>query len=137
MSRVISISDFFPNRIEVFKAARMSTDLFYNLVFVATSDGILHEKEVEVLMKEAEACGVGADIAHEMLRFPEELRFAPPRTEDEKKTFLLKLVNMAFADGDLSVHEMEVINNKRIELGLSKTYLDMLLKLNLERRKAV
>lgn len=125
ISKIISL---FPDRIQIFRTAKMNTELFYNLVFVACSDGLLHEKEIEMLMQEAPGCGISHDIALNLMTFSEDLSYFPPQSEAEAKLFLEKLVKIAMADGRLTVREMEIITTKRIELKLSKTYLDALIQ---------
>jgi uncharacterized membrane protein YebE (DUF533 family) len=137
ISKIISL---FPDRIQIFRTAKMNTELFYNLVFVACSDGLLHEKEIEMLMQEAPGCGISHDIALNLMTFSEDLSYFPPQSEAEAKLFLEKLVKIAMADGRLTVREMEIITTKRIELKLSKTYLDALIQsyeyLLLEKKQA-
>jgi hypothetical protein len=125
ISKVLSL---FPDRIQIFRTAKMKTELYYNLVFVACSDGLLHEKEIEMLMHEAPGCGISHDVALNLMTFSDEISYFPPQSEAEAKLFLSKLVKIAMADGHLSVREIEIITTKRIELNLSKTYLDALIQ---------
>jgi uncharacterized membrane protein YebE (DUF533 family) len=125
MTKILS---FFPDRIALFRSAKMNTELFYNLVHVASSDGLLHEKEIQILMEEAIHCGISHDVAQKLMTYSEDINYVPPRSESESKIFLEKLVKIALADGTLSVREMEIINKKRIELNISKTYLEALIK---------
>lgn len=127
---MMNFFNFLPDRIQLFRSAKLKTELFYNLVYVATSDGLLHEKEVEILLREAKECGISHATAERILAHTSDLSYDPPKTNEEKNIFLEKLVHIAFADGNLSVRELEIINQKRIELGISKTYLDVLIKTN-------
>jgi hypothetical protein len=81
-----------------------------------------------MLIQEAPGCGISHDVALNLMTFSDEISYFPPQSEAEAKLFLSKLVKIAMADGHLSVREIEIITTKRIELNISKTYLDALIQ---------
>ncbi|MCZ6835674.1 MAG: hypothetical protein O7G85_07865 [Planctomycetota bacterium] len=93
------------------------------LLAMAMADGVFDPKELELLADRAVFWGISADDFEHILDNPEitdEESNALPEALDERAALLSELILMAFADGELSLEELDVLIKLGGLLGVSE-----------------
>lgn len=104
-------------------------DHFKNLVAVAFADGVLDQKELEILGDKATDYGIDADLVQEVLDNAHNLVFEVPLNKFDKEEQLADVVYMAMIDGKVHEKEYELCLRISERLDMDKTYLDKIIEL--------
>ncbi len=111
------------------KNRKVKIEHFKNLVAVAFADGVLDEIENDFLLEKAEEIGLPNNEVKEIINSAEKLIFMVPINQENKEDQLADIVFMAMIDGHVHDKEYDLCLQIADKLGLSKNYLDQIIKL--------
>ncbi len=103
---------------------------FRNLVFLAHADGVVTEKENELLVKIGSRMGLTEAQIEEIKSNPEKYPVNPPINREDRIRRLVQLVEMVCADGKIDQEELNVVNRFGMSIGCTEKNLENLLRVS-------
>lgn len=97
---------------------------FQNLVSIALVDGILHEKEKEILTRKAITLNLDENTVKTIYSNLKYIDFAAPLKHEERVAFLNDAFDVILADGNVDIREVEKCVNTCIQMGLDMDFID-------------
>lgn len=97
---------------------------FKNLVAVAFADGIMDEREEELLSLKALEFGLSQSTVDSIINTADQLQFLIPRTIIDRSKQMSESIHMATIDGELHNKEYHLLISLANRLGFTKTDVD-------------
>ncbi len=107
----------------------MKIEHFENLVAVAYADGILTEKEIDLLAESAYEAGLSRDEIGNVLERGSTLKFIVPQSFDDREQQLVDCIRMAMVDGEVHEKEYELCLQIALKLDFDQKYLNNIIEL--------
>ena len=93
------------------------------LIGVMLADGQIHPNEEKLLLAIAKRSGISVDelkkIINDSLKNPASIKFSPPTSQNEKISYLLDMVAMMLADGNIDKREALLCEATAARLGFN------------------
>jgi len=105
---------------------------FRNLIMIARADGVVDEKEKELLLKMGKKIGLSPSQITEITDNPEKYPLYPPTNKEDRYERLIGLVEMLAADKAIEEDEVVLIRRFGIGLGFSDEELPSLIRVILQ-----
>ncbi|MEM1405807.1 MAG: hypothetical protein AAGG59_03450 [Bacteroidota bacterium] len=109
---------------------KMSESNLKNLIALASADGHVDEKELEVIKDAAKSAGFTDEKLQDWLKKGSEFVHVIPEREEDRETQLIQMLSLAIADGEFSADEYALCKTVAERLGFTKQELDMIIKLS-------
>ena len=109
---------------------RMNRSYLKNLVALASSDGMVHPKELAVLKDAAENADVSESELAEMIQNVQEYRYYIPESYEDRETQLIQMLSLAIADGEFSIDEYNLCKMVAEKLDFTERELNLIIKLS-------
>ncbi|MEO1099524.1 MAG: hypothetical protein AAFX57_17490 [Bacteroidota bacterium] len=109
---------------------KMSESNLKNLIALASADGHVDEKELEVIKDAAKSAGFTSEKLQDWLKKGSDFIHVIPEREEDRETQLIQMLSLAIADGEFSADEYALCKTVAERLGFTKQELDMIIKLS-------
>lgn len=106
-----------------------------NLMAIAMADGQLAESERQILYLVARRLDMSDADVKEIRNSPENIKFVPPKSYDEKINQIKDFISLMSADNDIDPNEIKVCKKLAMHLELAPRIIDDLLSGSFEGRK--
>ncbi len=108
---------------------QIKTEHFSNLIAVAFADGVLHEKELNLLKDKAEEFNVSKEDVQKLMDNAQNLIFDIPLNFEDKEQQLIDVVLMTMVDGIVHPKEYALCLKIAKKMDFDENYLDHIIKL--------